>query len=259
MIRRPLHPDSSCNVLAPSGTLLEEEAPLYIAPSKTLKSHERINLYNQQYYWRLLNALQENFPLLLRLFGYDDFNNLLGMPYLSKSKIKSWSLANFGIDFPAYLAKEYHEPDKEIVLDAAELDAAYTFGFTAPLLPLPDASVTEETLLTLQPHLFLKCYPYALLAFRDQMIKEKVEHWIDNPFPELKREKCNILLFRNHFNNLEWRELSDEEFNLLFSFKEGASLSTALSGKNESLTGEIEKLFFSFGALKLFGIKPRAL
>jgi hypothetical protein len=49
-----------------------EGAERFVAPSPTLEPNERMRIYNQQYFWRLLNVLHKSYPFLTRLFGYTD-------------------------------------------------------------------------------------------------------------------------------------------------------------------------------------------
>ena len=54
VISQPIDVDSKISPVAPSGELIEEEAKHYIIPSKTLTPKDRIEIYNRQYWWRLL-------------------------------------------------------------------------------------------------------------------------------------------------------------------------------------------------------------
>src|ERR1700722_17761763 len=81
VITQPIDSSSRINPKAPSGKFIKEEAPSYIRPSLKQESWERIQIYNQQYWWRLFTILHNDFPLLVRLFGYRDFNFKIAVPY----------------------------------------------------------------------------------------------------------------------------------------------------------------------------------
>ena len=83
VITQPLTCDHNIPLLAPNGKPIAIDSAQYILPSKTLAPHERVELYYRQYWWRLLDVLQENFPLVTRLFGYQSFNEKIGIPYLT--------------------------------------------------------------------------------------------------------------------------------------------------------------------------------
>lgn len=84
IIGRPIDEDSKMNPISPAGQPIEIEACDFIRPSPTLRPAQRIQIYNQQYWWRLLSSMHETFPLVTRLFGYHDFNKIIAIPYLVK-------------------------------------------------------------------------------------------------------------------------------------------------------------------------------
>ncbi len=84
VISSPLEDNNYIKTIAPSGYLIAEEAARYIIPTPNLRAHQRIQIYNQQYWWRLLKAMHESFPLVTRLFGYHAFNETIAIPYLYK-------------------------------------------------------------------------------------------------------------------------------------------------------------------------------
>ena len=139
IIGRAIDEDSKMNPISPSGVLMEEEAAEHIAPSPTMRPAQRIQIYNQQYWWRLLNTLQESFPLVTRLFGYVDFNRIIGIPYLTKYPPRHWSLAMLGDRLSRWCLEEYQSEDRELVSQAAELDWAFSCCFTMESV-LPSSS-----------------------------------------------------------------------------------------------------------------------
>src|SRR4051812_44875922 len=84
IITRPVDEESRINPLSPEGVPMEQEACRYITPSATLLPAQRIQIYNQQYWWRLLSIMHELYPLVTRLFGHRDFNQTIAIPYLVK-------------------------------------------------------------------------------------------------------------------------------------------------------------------------------
>ena len=68
LIAQPLQLDHRLPNLSPFGTPIEKEIEKYVAPSPTLKPFQRVQIYHQQYWWRLVKCMQQNFPMLVRLF-----------------------------------------------------------------------------------------------------------------------------------------------------------------------------------------------
>ena len=235
IIERPIDLQSCMMPIAPSGRPMEDEAPDYIIPSPTLQPHQRIELYNQQYWWRLLNILHENFPTLTRLFGYQAFYEIIGTPYICRYRPDDWSLARLGHLLPRFLQYTYNTEDRELVIASATLDFAYIDSFLAKQrqpLNLPKDGTLEQLLdtkLFLQPHAKLFDFPFHLFSFREALIQEKNgDHWLEHPLPPLDTSKrFHFVLYRNHFNHILWKEISPAEHLFLQFFEKGYSISDA--------------------------------
>ncbi|CRX37493.1 DNA-binding domain-containing protein [Estrella lausannensis] len=270
VITQPIDESSSINPLAPSGKPIEEEAKAFIKPSKTLSPKERMQIYNQQYWWRLLNIMHENFPLVTRLFGYYDFNQTIAIPYLEKHPPGHWSLAVLGETLPQWIEEKYQEDDKALVLDAARLDWAFNMSFSArELKPIDIIKATTEEeggrLLTekvmLQPHLFLLELKYDLIPFRSALLKEDGDHFVDHDFPKLKKQKKHLVIYRTPAMFIEWKEISAEESVILGRFREGRSIEDVcswLETQQGPLLAEAEKnllhWFHEWTALNWIGL-----
>lgn len=235
IIERAIDKENHINPLSPSGNPIQNEAALFIRPSPTLAPYRRIEIYNQQYWWRLLAILQDIYPVVTRLFGYFDFNQTIAIPYLLKYPPNHWSLNVLGSHLPKWIEEEYHAADRPLVLNCAQLDCAFNHAFlTEQLNPLTFAQVPEgnpstilDKPLQLQPHIHLFELPYNLFQFRDKMIKESVDFWIDNDFPKLAKNPEYFILYRNLRNDISWEIISRGEYSLLSLFKKGASIEEA--------------------------------
>jgi hypothetical protein len=236
IIRRPLVKNDHINPISPSGVVITKEAARFVSPSPTLQPHQRVEIYNQQYWWRLLNVFQTNFPLVNRLFGPDDFNQKIAIPYLIKYPPDHWSLTILGEKLSQWIEEEYGESDKQLVYDAAQLDQIFAISFLSaqqPALDLDTLSKNDpEALLILpfclQPHVFLLTYNYDLPAFREDLIKQEPPYWLEHDFPKLPREKnYHFVIFRNLKNNVAWKDIPREEYLLLKQFAKGTSIQSA--------------------------------
>lgn len=240
IITRPIDSDSKMMPISPAGRSMVSEARDYIAASPFLKPHERIELYNQQYWWRLFSAMQEAFPLVTRLFGFHEFNNAIAMPYLLANPPDHWSLFLLGHRLPGWLAESYHREDRELVLAAAELDDAFCKGYLAVHRPLTqdsdggasgdrDAAAYAHAMLEapmhLQRHSTLFSWPWDLMAFRIAFLKQEPDHWVDNDFPSMdKAGPFCYILYRNRNNNMAWELLTAAEHHVLALFSTHPSI-----------------------------------
>lgn len=248
IITRPIDEDSRMNPISPSGVAMEEEACDFIAPSPTLRPAQRIQIYNQQYWWRLLNILQEAYPLVTRLFGYHDFNQSIAIPYLVKYPPNSWALNTLGDNLPKWVREDYHESDKTLVQDSIDLDTAFNLSFltkngtpvTMDKLPVKgDIASLLDVTLYLQPHVHLFEFNYDLFAFRVQFLNKDVDYWVHNDFPELPSDQKYFVLFRTLCSDISWQDVSQAQFLLLKQFEKGCSIEKAC----DWLENQDEKIF----------------
>ncbi len=237
IITRPIDVNSRMNPISPSGVPMEVEAPLLIAPSPTLKADERIQIYNQQYWWRLYTTMQESYPVLTRLFGYFDFNQAIASPYLVKYPPNHWALGKLGNRLLQWIEEDYTADDKELVYYSALVDGAYAESFLAPSYPpvdlatLPnpeDLSSLLDKTLHLQPHVHLFEMPYDVFLFRVDFLKHDPDYWVENDFPVLKHalegEKDYFILYRAKTNDICIEKITRGEYLLLQRFITGCSI-----------------------------------
>ncbi|MBA3956956.1 MAG: putative DNA-binding domain-containing protein [Parachlamydiaceae bacterium] len=234
-ITQRIDEDSYIDPIARSGRLMQEEAKDFIVPSPTLEPAQRIEIYAQQYWWRLLGAMHENLPLVTRLFGYHDFNQTLAFPYLIKYPSTHWSLSFLTTDFVHWLEEDYHANDKSLVVDAARIDCAYIHSFLAEQKPYIDDALLPESgdlssvtacHLTLQPHVQLFAFSYNIFEYRIEFLLQEPEYWVEHDFPKLEKfdKPLHYVLYRNSGLNLEVAIITHSEAQLLQKFVEGCTI-----------------------------------
>lgn len=230
IISRPIDEDSRMDPISPSGQPMEIEACDYIRPSPTLRPAQRIQIYNQQYWWRLLGTMHESFPMVTRLFGYHDFNRLIAIPYLDNYPPNHWSLNEIGSHLSKWVKEHYQESDQKLVYDAAAVDWSFNQSFCAKQYdPIAASDLPLEGMkLKLQPHIHLFELDYDLFTFRADFLKQEPEYWIENDFPELKKERTYYYtLFRNSDLDIQWMEITPAFYRLLEFLRKEASVDEA--------------------------------
>lgn len=163
---------------------LQDGVDEHIKPSQKLTANERLQIYHQQYWWRLLTTLQKNYPLLTRLFGYSDFNEEIALPYLCQNRPRHFSITELGHNLPNWLQIAYKKEDQKLVYHAALLDLAYQ--------QLATSALSEK-------HLEL---PFDLISFRNKMLEKDVVYWQENDFPKLTKGFYRFKLLRNEQNQI---------------------------------------------------------
>ncbi len=63
-VMMPLTADEDMRRTAPDGRAMSDVAGSFIAPNSRLTAFERLEIYNRQYWFRVLGALAEDFPCI---------------------------------------------------------------------------------------------------------------------------------------------------------------------------------------------------
>ena len=154
-LMKPLRNDES---MTPANLAVAEK---FIRPNERLTAFERLQIYNQQYWWRLLGALGEDFRGLRAVLGGRKFDRL-STAYLEECGSTSWTLRNLGSKLVAFLEAnpKFTHPRTALAVDVARVEWARVIAFDeaankaiepAKLARMP----TDRLKLGLQPYLVL--------------------------------------------------------------------------------------------------------
>ncbi len=75
-LMQPLTPAENMNRRAPNGEPMARYAARFIKPNDRLTSFERLEIYNRQYWWRLMACMADDFPGLQAVLGNRRFEAL---------------------------------------------------------------------------------------------------------------------------------------------------------------------------------------
>jgi hypothetical protein len=269
IIEKPLTENQELAPLTERGNLVKEESIVVIQPSKTMQPYERMQVYNQQYWWRFYSIMQDQYPFLVRLFGYGDFNRQLVIPYLKSYPSKHWSLKPLGINLVKWLKKNYFESDRKLVINSSQIDLAFHRGFFKK--PLKNVGIENNYQASLfmcrfklQPFVELHSFNGDYMSFRDEFLKQDPQYWIDHDFPILKKDRqYHYITYRAPDGHMYWEEISKAQFILLKTFKKGATLDEAClvleDNQNyfEEAIGNIQHWFKKWSELNLLAIRKK--
>ena len=90
-VMAPLTADEEMRTQASDGRAMAEVAAEFIAPNSRLSPFERLEIYNRQYWFRVLSALAEDFPALRAVVGAKAFDEL-SIAYLVEHPSRSFTL-----------------------------------------------------------------------------------------------------------------------------------------------------------------------
>jgi hypothetical protein len=117
--------------------ICSEDVESVIRPSHALNSIQRLEIYGNAYYARLIECLAAEFPATRHLVGEDAFSGFV-LEYLQQFPSTSYTLGDLGERFPQYLAearppRETDEPDwADFLIDMATLERIYSDVFDGP-------------------------------------------------------------------------------------------------------------------------------
>lgn len=118
-----------------------------VAPSPTLAPDERVAIYGRMYAARLVEALENDFPVLVAVLGHARFHRL-ARRYVTHRRPSSWTLNDLGAGLPAFVARERGLPRAALVRDVARIERAMSEAFdaevTSVLRPADVARVPAE-------------------------------------------------------------------------------------------------------------------
>lgn len=110
-----------------------------IRPNDRLTSFERLEIYNQQYWWRLLGCFNDDFRGVRAVLGERKFERL-AVAYLETHGSTSWSLRDLGQHLPAFLKKHpaLTAPHSQLAQEMAQVEWAKIVAFDTGALPTID-------------------------------------------------------------------------------------------------------------------------
>src|SRR5437899_11452407 len=101
-VMQPLTSTERMQNTAPDGKSMREYASRFIKPNDRLSSVERLEIYNQVYWFRILASLAEDFPGLRAVIGQHNFDRVL-LAYLTELPSESFTLRNLGSRLESWL------------------------------------------------------------------------------------------------------------------------------------------------------------
>ncbi len=215
----------------------QAEAELYIRANQRLSAFERLEIYNQSYWYRVLDVLSEDFPGLCAILGRKGFT-ALSFAYLTACPSRSFTLRNLGSRLPRWLSThpEFITEAPRLALDMARLEWADVEAFDgeecAPMEIGLALSQGGEARVGLQPHLTLLECAYAVDELRLE-IDELGESRFAQGRARARRmsrtaPEPHFIAVHRHELCVHYRRLAAPEYHLLRALGRGMSLTAAL-------------------------------
>ena len=245
-IMRRLTPDERMQPQDADGRPAAETVAEYITPNDRLSSLERLEIYNRQYWFRLIDCLVDDFPGLRAVLGDGKFYPLI-ITYLETHPSSSPLLGDLGRNLPEFIRARrlMTSPHTRIAEDVARLEwaqiVAFDRGSRSPLNPSRLAGISPDKLrFRLQPYITLLdlAYPVDALVLRllkkDRSLRSEASNAVGETHTKRKsalagriaRSRTRLLVHR-YDNSVFFKPLTAAQFLLLEKLAAGVSVSEA--------------------------------
>jgi len=244
-VMQPLTKDYRMRSRSGGGQPMSAVAADFIRPNSRLTSFERLEIYNQQYWYRIVSALSEDFPGLSRVLGEKKFDAMI-LAYLAENPSTTFTLRNLGSNLVGWLRKnpQWTGASPNLAIDVSRLEWAYVEAFDNaeyPAITTEDlANIGDDTTFTLQPHIRLLDLDYpvddlVLAVHREQPVSDVVSNAISSKhvsrsrkrFPGLQPSPIFLVVHRVDFS-VYYKRVRPEAFQLLQSIEQRKPLGEAL-------------------------------
>jgi hypothetical protein len=245
-VMQPLTASEHMQQRAPDGRPMRAYAARFIKPNDRLTSFERLEIYNRQYWFRLLSSMIEDFPGVCAVLGDRRFEAAC-KAYLLAHPSRSFTLRNLASHFESWLRKhpQWAGARQALAVDMARLEWAEIEAFDGKAEPALGA---KELAGTADPNLRLKLQPYIrLLSLRyplDDLLLEVKDANDDsevasNAFQERRKRKhvqamarlkpSPIFLAVHRVDgSVYFRRLESEEFAIMSALQQGKTIRRAV-------------------------------
>jgi hypothetical protein len=244
-VMTPLTPGERMRRAAPDGRSLSTVAKKIIKPNDRLSSFERLEIYNRQYWFRVLDGFSDDFPGLRAVLGDRVFDRV-AKAYLTECPSRSFTMRNLGSRLEAWLKKhpQYAGDRQQLALDMVRLEWAEIEVFDAATQePVKAESLTgadpAKLKLRLQPYIRLLDLRYPvddlLLAVKhdagpnvaSNAMNERQKRKKVSAVARLKPVPVYLAIHRLE-NSVYFRRLEREEFAMLSALHKGRTLERAI-------------------------------
>ncbi len=224
-----------------------------ITRSRQLSSLQRLGIYANAYYARLLECLRDDFPALVQCLGEDAFN-AFAFGYLQSYPSRSYTLADLGRNFARYLAETRPAdfkagpgvPDwEDFLIDLATVERTYAEVFDGPGVET-GTTLSAGVMAALDVELWQKARLVPVLCLRLLRLKFPVHEYIraarrqGEPLPPQPAPTLLAVTRRDYVVRVA--VLAPDEFEMLSSLVYGASVRDAILGLAERPGANVELL-----------------
>jgi hypothetical protein len=187
-----------------------------------LSSEARVDIYANMYFYRIRDALKEDFPATLAVLGDENFHNLV-TGYLLEYPPTDPSITHSGSHLADYLRDHPMREDAPFIADLAKLERATVEVFLGPDAPALDPDALRSVAVEDWPTMKLKLHPSAQILPLDWQVSDLLraveEH---RPWTQPNQDAIKVLVWRANARVFH-RDLDRAEANALVAAQRTAS------------------------------------
>jgi hypothetical protein len=222
-----------------------ETAARFVKPNDRLTAFERLQIYNQQYWWRILGSFREDFRGLRAVLGERKFERL-AIAYIEACGSTSWTLRDLGQHLESFLLDhpELTAPHTPLALDVARVEWARVIAFDGPERPPIDPAklqrrAPERLRFGLQPYLTLLTLAHPVDKLLGRLRARSLETGSVSNAVTAARRRCPVRLtarpspapihlavHRVEFS-VYYKRLETGAYRVLIALRDGATLANA--------------------------------
>lgn len=274
-IMRRLSPAGRMQKIWTDGRPTAEVIAEFIKPNDRLTSFDRIEIYNRQYWFRLIDCLYDDYRGLQAVLGQTKFNRL-AIEYLDRYPSRCFTLRNLGSRIVQFMEErpDLIQPREDLAIEMAKFEWAQVVAFDGPM----ETAVTVDELLgakpaklrlALQPYITLLALHWPLddwsIALKNStnILRSEASNAVDSEVkakikrPKLPKKQTVFIAVHRHQNMLYYKRLEPEAYAMLAALRDGKTLETAVgvvmqSDEDRDWSGDVQKWFANWTSMGWF-------
>jgi hypothetical protein len=223
-----------------------------IKPGPSLTSAERLELYHRQYWFRILDSLAEDFPVLRKMAGDRIFWELIEN-YLLARPSRSFTLRHLGEAFADFIGtSEILDETRRLWFGSvATIEYAFMECFESAQSALPDADDFSNSIIELQDYVKLLHLPVPA---------DLCWEWEDlTPATSLDPQPVDVAVWREASGRSRQERVDAAEVPLLVRLKQGTLLRELFDSLPEPTPSEqdISRWFAKWHGYRWLGVRGK--